>query len=270
MRIEAKGLSYTYPDGTAALRGIDLQVQSGETVLILGHNGAGKSTFVKHLNGILKPTGGDVFVGEVNTKQHEVSELVHSVALSFQNPDDQIFSNTVFEEVEFGPRNLGKTNFTALAKDALRLLHLDDDAPAHPYDLHASRRKMLTIASAVAMDTPIVVFDEPTVGFDVRQKKIFASLVETLKERKKTILIISHDVDYFFQMCESIVVIHSGIIEFSGNKSALAKRKDHRALLRRSGLPTPTLWRMSRAFGLATLPSSTEEFAAAILGESMR
>ncbi|MEK6572576.1 MAG: ABC transporter ATP-binding protein [Bacteroidota bacterium] len=261
MRIRITNLHHVYGGAVEALRGINLSIQDGEAVLLLGHNGAGKSTLVKHLNGILKPTSGDVFIGETNTKSHEVSDLAHYVALSFQNPDDQIFSSTVLDEVTFGPRNLAKQNFAELADEALHLLGLADIAASHPYDLHPSKRKMLTIASAIAMDTPIVAFDEPTAGFDMRQRGILGQALERLKERKKTVLLVSHDIDYSLEFCDSIVLMDRGRVTFHGNKLDFADRPDARELLRNSGLSLPILWRMSRAIGMKGAPSSIGEFA---------
>ncbi len=108
MTIRIKNLHHVYSGVLEALRGINLTIPTGETVLLMGHNGAGKSTLLKHLNGILKPTRGDVFIGETNTRDHDVADLARYVALSFQNPDDQIFARTVFEEAAFGPKNLQK------------------------------------------------------------------------------------------------------------------------------------------------------------------
>lgn len=265
MRITTRNLSYVYPDGTEALRGIDLSVEEGESVLLLGHNGAGKSTLLKHLNGILKPTSGDIFIGEKNTKEFEVFDLVHSVALSFQNPDDQIFSSTVFDETAFGPRNLGKENFTELTQESLQLLGLGGLEAFHPYDLHPSKRKLLTIASAIAMDTPALAFDEPTAGFDVRQKKTFWKTFEILKARNKTVLVVSHDIDYFLELCDSIIILDRGAVSYHGRRSDLAAHADLRSLLRKSGLSVPILWRMSHALSISSAPSSIEEFSHLLL-----
>lgn len=261
MRISIQDLTHTYRKEILALDGISLAIETGEFVLLVGRNGSGKTTLLKHLNGILKPSAGDVFVGELNTRFCSVPQLARYVALSFQNPDDQIFSNNVLEEVSFGPRNLRKENWQELALEALQLLSLEEYAHSHPYDLHPSKRKLLTIASAIAMDTPIVAFDEPTAGFDLKQKKVLKELMGWLKQRGKTVIIVSHDLDFFIGLCDSVVILDRGRLSFFGRINELAKRADHRLLFKRSGLSDPILWRMSRFVGLDKMPSDAEEFS---------
>ena len=261
MNIQISNLHHIYTGGIHALKGITLTIRGGECVLLLGQNGAGKSTLLKHLNGILKPTSGDVVIGETNTKFHDIAHLAQFVALSFQNPDDQISSKSVFEEATFGPRNLGKENHEDLARDALRMFGLEEIADTHPYDLHPSKRKLLTLASAIAMDTPVVAFDEPTAGFDLTQRSLFGEALQKLKERRKTVILVSHDLDYSLQYCDLVILMDRGRVTFHGGKVDLLSRPDLRELLRASGLGPPILWRMSRVVGLRTVPSSVEEFS---------
>jgi len=263
--IYVQDVHYVYPGTVEALRGVNLTVDSGEMLLLMGHNGAGKSTLLKHLNGILKPTRGDVFVGQTNTRDHNVAQLAHYVALSFQNPDDQIFSRTVIEEVAFGPNNLKKENSDELAQEALYLLGLQDIASSHPYDLHPSKRKLLAVASTIAMDTPILAFDEPSAGLDMRQRRTMKKALLSLKEKKRTVIIVSHDIDHFLQLCDSIAMMAGGEIVFHGTKEELGSRPDLRQLMRTSGLSTPIAWRLSRAAGLQKPATSAEEFAAQLL-----
>ena len=260
MNLRTKDLHHVYAGDIHALKGISLTIAGGRCVLLLGQNGAGKSTLLKHLNGILKPTSGEVLVGETNTKLHDAAFLAQFVALSFQNPDDQISSKSVVEEAMFGPRNLGKQDPEALAREALRMFSLEGDANTHPYDLHPSKRKLLTIASAIAMDTPVVAFDEPTAGFDVTQRCLFGKALERLKERGKTVILVSHDLDYSLQYCDSVILMDHGSVTFHGDKIHLLSRADLREILRASGLGLPILCRMSKAIGLRTAPSSVEEF----------
>jgi energy-coupling factor transporter ATP-binding protein EcfA2 len=261
LNIAIRDLHHVYTGGVHALQGITFTIVEGECVLLLGQNGAGKSTLLKHLNGILKPSSGDVLIGETNTRYHDIAYLAQFVALSFQNPDDQISSTTVFEEAMFGPRNLGKENHEDLANEALRMFHLDQVAHAHPYDLHPSKRKLLTMASAIAMGTPVLAFDEPTAGFDLIQKHLFGEVLQNLKKRKKTVILVSHDLDYAIEYCDSVILMDHGRVSFHGSRVDLLSQPDLRGLLRASGLGLPILWRMSRCAGLGTVPSSVEEFA---------
>jgi energy-coupling factor transporter ATP-binding protein EcfA2 len=265
LTIKTENLHHTYRGGVQALNGITLTIGEGECVLLLGQNGAGKSTFLKHLNGILKPTSGDVLIGETNTKVHDLAYLAQFVALSFQNPDDQIFSSTVLEEVTFGPRNLGKEHSSDLANNALRMLSLEVEASSHPYDLHPTKRKLLSIASAIAMDTPIIAFDEPTAGFDLRQRRLFGEAIANLKERKKTVILVSHDLDYSIGYSDTVALMDRGRVTFHGSRLELFSRPDLRRLLRASGLGSPVLWRMSGLLGFSAPASTIEEF-----GERLR
>jgi len=261
MDITVRDLHHVYHGGVHALNGISLTIAGGECTLLVGQNGAGKTTLLKHLNGILKPTSGEVLVGETSTKLHDVAFLAQFVALSFQNPDDQISMTSVFEEAMFGPRNLGKQNAEDLAREALRTLGLEDVADTHPHDLHPSKRKLLTIASAIAMDTPIIAIDEPTAGFDLRQRRTFGNALEELKGRGKTVILVSHDLDYCLQYCDSVILMDRGSVTFHGDKFDLLSRSDLRGLLRRSGLGPPILWRMARALRLKATPSTAKQFA---------
>jgi energy-coupling factor transporter ATP-binding protein EcfA2 len=265
LNIAIRDLHHVYTGAVHALRGITFTIAEGECVLLLGQNGAGKSTLLKHLNGILKPTSGDVLLGETNTKFHDIADLAPFVALTFQNPDDQISSTTVFEEAMFGPRNLRKENREDLAMEALRMFRLDPVAQAHPYDLHPSKRKLLTIASAIAMDTPVLAFDEPTAGFDLIQKHVFGEALQNLKKKKKTLILVSHDLDYAIEYCDSVILMDCGRVTFQGDRADLLSQPDLRGLLRASGLGLPMLWRMARALRLEATPSTAEQLANLLL-----
>ncbi|HEX6034574.1 MAG TPA: ABC transporter ATP-binding protein, partial [Anaerolineales bacterium] len=166
MKIEIHDLHFTYPTGVEALRGTSLMIESGEQVAIVGQNGAGKTTLVKHLNGLLQPTKGQVLIGGWDTTEYSVAKLASRVGYVFQNPDEQLFSRNVGAEVAFGPKNLGfdAERIEALVKDALALTQLSDKTETNPYDLSATWRKMVALASILSMDTDILIFDEPTTG----------------------------------------------------------------------------------------------------------
>ncbi|MEO8438060.1 MAG: ABC transporter ATP-binding protein, partial [Chloroflexota bacterium] len=165
-----EGVGFVYPDGTRALSEVDLTVAPGELVAIVGQNGSGKSTLVRHLNGLLRPTEGRVLHDGVDVATTRVAALAARVGIVFQNPDRQIFAGKVRAEVEFGPRILGRPPAVAAvaATTALDAVGLSDPADANPYDLGYSRRKLLAVASILAMETPVLVLDEPTTGQDAR------------------------------------------------------------------------------------------------------
>jgi energy-coupling factor transporter ATP-binding protein EcfA2 len=265
LKITFRNVTHEYGNGIAALREIKLTIEKGSSVLLVGRNGAGKSTLLKHLNGILKPTMGDVLLDDVDTRSHDTSDLARYVALAFQNPDDQIFATTVKDEVSFGPENLGKENAPQLTQDALALLGLRGFSSSHPYDLHPSKRKLIAIASAIAMDTPIIALDEPNAGLDLRQANILRRTLEELKRRRKTLIIVSHDLDFFLPYCNAVVMLKEGRLTFEGTATELAAREEVRELLRDSGLRIPILWRMARFLRLEAVPSAPEDFAKLLL-----
>ncbi|MFH0751552.1 MAG: ABC transporter ATP-binding protein, partial [Chloroflexota bacterium] len=196
--IELEGLVHVYPEGTRALAGVHLRVAAGEAVAIVGQNGSGKSTLVRHLNGLLRPTEGAVRVDGRDTAGVRVARLAALVGLAFQDPDRQIFAGRVRAEVAFGPRNLGLRGaaLDGAVADALAAVGLGDAAEANPYDLGYSRRKLLAIASVLAMRTPIVILDEPTTGQDLRGAARVQEIVRGLVAEGRTVLAVSHDMRF--------------------------------------------------------------------------
>ncbi|MEM3440310.1 MAG: ABC transporter ATP-binding protein, partial [Candidatus Bathyarchaeia archaeon] len=177
--IEVEGLVFRYPNGFEALRGVDLRIGDGEFVAIMGENGAGKTTLVKHFNGLLKPTGGRVLIDGLDTKGASVAELSRSVGLVFQNPDRQLFSETVRDEVAFALRNFGFSDeiIDKRVKRILRLLDLSEYADTSPFLLSGGERKRVALASVLVWDPKHVVLDEPTIGQDYLQKERLRNLI---------------------------------------------------------------------------------------------
>ena len=210
--IRCEGLVHTYPDGTRALDGVDLEIGAGERVAIVGRNGSGKSTLVRHWNGLLRPTAGRVLVDGRPTDGRHVAELARIVGIAFQDPDRQIFAATCHAEVGFGPRNLGLRGLALdisvrAALDVVGLAGVDDK---NPYDLGRSRRRLLAIASVLAMRTPVVVLDEPTAGLDTAQKERLGVVVEGLASEGCIVVLISHDVAFISASVDRIVRLDAG------------------------------------------------------------
>ena len=193
--IRCLGLVHVYADGTRALDGLDLEIGAGERVALTGPNGAGKTTLVRHWNGLLRPTAGAVLIGGRPTDGRTVAQLARSVAVSFQDPAAQLFAPTCHAEVALGARNAGLAGapLERAVHDALELVWLTGDVRTNPYDLGPSRRRLLTMASVVAMGTPIIVLDEPTAGLDDRQVDLVRLLIDTLASAGRTVVAISHD-----------------------------------------------------------------------------
>jgi energy-coupling factor transport system ATP-binding protein len=216
--IRVSGLVHVYPEGTRALDGVDLEVRTGEVVAIVGQNGSGKSTLVRHLNGLLRPTGGSVEILGEDAAGLRVASLAARVGLVFQDPDRQIFARRVKPEVSFGPANLGMKGkaLDAAVAEALTAVGLADQAGANPYDLGYSRRKLLAIASILAMRTPIVVLDEPTTGQDLRGVARVRAIVAGLAAEGRTVVAISHDMRFVAETFRRVIVMRAGRIVLDG------------------------------------------------------
>ena len=178
-RLSLERVGFVYPDGTRALEAVDLDVETGASVAIIGQNGSGKSTLVRHLDGLLRPTEGRVLHGGADTTRLRTAAMASVVGIAFQDPGRQIFSRRIRDEIAFGPRILGRSpdRVTASVAAALELVGLTDVADQNPYDIGYSRRKLLALASVYAMETPVVVLDEPTTGQDARGVARVAALV---------------------------------------------------------------------------------------------
>ena len=215
----AVGLAHVYAaSGVRALDGVDLRIAAGERVAIVGQNGSGKTTLVRHLNGLLRPTEGRVLVDGADAAQLTVAQLAARVGLVFQDPDRQVFSGSVRSEVEFGPRNLGRSG-RALAdavSSALAVTGLAGEERTNPYDLGLARRKLLALASVLAMATPVLVLDEPTPGQDARGVKRVQSIVDAVAGEGRTVIGISHDMRFVAESFARVVVMRSGRVILDG------------------------------------------------------
>jgi energy-coupling factor transport system ATP-binding protein len=211
-------IGFVYPDGTRALEAVDLRIGSGERVAIIGQNGSGKSTLVRHLNGLLRPTEGRVLHDGADVADRRVAELAARVGIVFQNPDRQIFAGRVKAEVAFGPRILGRSSEAAAsaAGEALTAVGLADVADANPYDLGYSRRKLLSVASVLAMATPVLVLDEPTTGQDARGVARVQEVVGRVAGEGRTVIAISHDMDFVAAEFERVIVMRRGRVILDG------------------------------------------------------
>ena len=212
--IEVEGLVHVYPDGTRAVEGLNLTVAPNDRLAIVGQNGSGKSTLVRHFNGLLRPTQGRVLVDGSDSAGRRVADLARTVGLAFQDPDRQIFAGNVRSEVTFGPRNAGLrgADLEQAVEHALALAGLEADGATNPYDLGYSRRKLLALASVIAMGTPIVILDEPTTGQDARGIARVQRIVADLSAAGRTVIAVSHDMRFVVESFERVVVMRAGKI----------------------------------------------------------
>jgi energy-coupling factor transport system ATP-binding protein len=216
--IELEVVSFAYPDGTRALSDVGLRIEAGESVAIVGQNGSGKSTLVRHLNGLLRPTAGRVLLDGRDVRRIHVARLAGLVGLAFQNPDRQLFASRVSAEVAFGPRNLGirGPELDERVQAALADTGLGAEAATNPYDLGYSRRKLLALASVLAMRTPILVLDEPTTGQDARGVARVRDVVARAAGEGRTVIAISHDMRFVAESFRRVVVMREGRVVLAG------------------------------------------------------
>lgn len=210
--IIVENLVHTYNNGFTALNKINLQIGAGEIVAIIGQNGAGKTTFVKHLNGLIRPTAGRVIVDGQDAAKEKVSTMAKKVGFVFQNPDHQIFKDTVYEEVAFGPENLGlsKPEVRQRVDEALEAVGLTNFSNYSPQNISKGQRQRVALASVLAMQTEIIVLDEPTTGQDYKESLQIMDLVAGLNERGHTVLFITHDMSLVARYAKRAVVFCKG------------------------------------------------------------
>lgn len=216
--IEVKDVYYTFPSGVEALKGISLNIPDGEFLAIMGQNGAGKTTLVKHFNGLLKPTKGEVVVDGANTREMSVAKLARNVGFVFQNPDHQLFCESVEEEIAFGLRNFGfEESLTKKRVDwALNLLDLMEYRQTSPFLLSGGERKRVALASVLAWDPKTVVLDEPTIGQDHQQKEKLRQFIVQLNSQGKTVVVVTHDVEFVAESNPRVVLMTEGKIVADG------------------------------------------------------
>jgi len=265
--IDVQGVSFTYPRGPRALDGIDLTVRRGERLAIVGQNGSGKSTLVRLFNGLLRPGEGRVAINGSDVGDRHVADLAREVGLLFQNPDRQIFAGSVRAEVSFGPQNLGLRGeaLAAVVEQALVTVGLEGEAATNPYDLGYSRRKLLALASILAMDTPIVVLDEPTTGQDARGIARVQSIVTSLGNAGRTVVAISHDMRFVAESFERVVVMRGGRTALDGSPADVFAEPAW-ATLASTFLEPPLPARVGARLRLGSTPTDAS-LVAALAGE---
>lgn len=224
VELRTDSLAHVYRDGgVRALDDVTLTFRAGERVALIGQNGSGKTTLVRHLNGLLRPTVGRVLVDSGDAATLTVAQLASRVGLVFQDPDRQIFAGSVRAEVEFGPRNLGRSgaDLRDAVGRALEATGLAGLETTNPYDLGVSRRKLLALASVLAMRTPVLVLDEPTTGQDARGVARVRGVVEALTGEGRTVIAISHDMRFVAEAFERVIVMRAGRVILDGPPSTV-------------------------------------------------
>ncbi|MEJ2209488.1 MAG: ATP-binding cassette domain-containing protein [Anaerolineae bacterium] len=266
--LEIAGLWFWYQEEAPVLRGVDLAVPGGQFVALVGANGSGKTTLVKHLNGLLRPRRGEVRVAGQGAADLSVGQLSRQVGFLFQHPEQQIFAGTVHEELAFGPRNLGlpEGEVEARVQAALARFDLAGVARRPPAILGYGTRRRVTLASLAAMDPPLVVLDEPTVGLDAPGRDETFDWLDELHRQGRTIVLVSHDMGLVAAYAQRVLVLRQGQIVADGPPADVFQQTE--VLDRASLLPPPVLdlARTLRGYGLRgdslAVDAFCEEYAA--------
>ncbi|MCF6096487.1 ATP-binding cassette domain-containing protein [Thermovorax subterraneus] len=258
--VEIDDLAFRYKDGTVALKNITINIKKGSKTAILGHNGAGKSTLLLHLNGIYLPQRGSVKVLGVEANKENEKFLRKMVGLVFQDPDDQVFSPTVWDDVAFGPANLGlaKEEIELRVEEALKAVEIEEYADKMPFHLSYGQRKRVAIAGVLAMKPEILVLDEPHAFLDPKSKENLYNILEKENKEGKTVIVATHDVDFAHEWADEIIVMREGEVLSQGGTEVLCREE----IIKEAGLEFPKVVRLIRKIrGLKVekIPKTIEE-----------
>ena len=243
MPIAFEQVSFSYDDERDALKNIDLVVEDGEFLGVIGHTGSGKSTLVQLMTALLVPTAGCVLVDGLDTRERKLRREVRTkVGLAFQYPETQLFANTVAEDVAFGPRNLGLCDdeVNRRVREALDHVGLDYDAIAQrsPFDLSGGQQRRVALAGILAMEPSVLVLDEPAAGMDPATVDEIRNYLRDLNDQGLTIVLVSHSMDDVAELCSRIVVLDHGVLHMQGTPDELFTAQNA-AELRRINLDVP-------------------------------
>lgn len=213
--VEVRNLKHIYSDGNIALKDVSFVITHGESVGVIGANGAGKSTLLHHLNGCLEATDGSVYIGHAKLTKGTLPDVRRTVGMVFQDPDDQLFMPTVFDDVAFGPLNLGysETDAGNRVTEVLSLVGASHLVDKPPYHLSGGEKKRVAIATVLAMSPDVLVMDEPTSGLDSYARR---QLLGLLREFNHTKIFATHDLDLVLELCERVIILHDGTVKADG------------------------------------------------------
>lgn len=244
--IEISSLHFIYPDGTYALKGIDLSIKEREFVALIGQNGSGKTTLSKLIAGLLKPTRGNIIVDGVDATKTPLNLLVTKVGYVFQNPDHQIFNSTVYREIAYGPENLGlpEEEVDKRVRESAKIAGISEEYfEEHPFFLPKGLRQRVAIASILALRPKIIIVDEPTTGQDIKQAdEVMGFLRKLNSENNNTIIIITHDMRIVAEYTQRTIVMANGRIILDGETREVFS---HPEILKQSYIEPPNITKLS-------------------------
>ncbi|HNR43881.1 MAG TPA: ATP-binding cassette domain-containing protein [Methanofastidiosum sp.] len=247
--IDVENLHFTYPESKEIIKGVNLSIKKGEFLSLVGQNGSGKTTLAKHFNGLLRPSKGKVYILGEDAKNSSIAELSRKVGHLFQNPENQIFEETVFAEIAFGPKNLNLPDeeIEARVDKVLKTTRLSKYRDTHPLSLSGGEKQRLALASVVVMEPQILVLDEPTTGLDLLSIMGILEIVKELHKKNVTVILITHDMGLVSELSERVVVMGNGQIIGDGTPKEIFANDD---LLERASLEPPQIMKFSKILGL--------------------
>lgn len=246
--IEFQSASFRYPNGTLANEALNLRIEEGERVAIIGQNGAGKTTAVKMMNGLHKPTQGDVLVNGVNTKDRTTAQISHMVGYVFQNPDDQIFNTTVRAELEFWPKyqKMSQEEIDARVQRAVEMTDIAPYLELNPYEIPYSTKKFVSIAAILAVQTPYLVLDEPTAGQDIHGVNCLVKMMDTLRTEGRGVIVITHDMEFVARNFDRVIVMAHRHIIADGPVHQVFQKED---VLHAAAIKKPQIGQLAASLG---------------------
>ena len=253
--LNVENIRFSYPSGIEALKGVSITINDGEFLAIMGQNGAGKTTLVKHFNGLLKPTVGKVVVDGIETTKSSVAALAKDVGFVFQNPDHQLFSETVEEEIAFALKNFGYEE--KVIEDritwAVNLLGLAQYRKTSPFMLSGGERKRVALASVLAWNPKTLILDEPTIGQDHQQKENLRQFIMQMQTQGKTVVVVTHDVEFVAECDPRVVLMREGKIVADGNGKDILTNQE---LLEESSIVLPQIAQVFTEIYAENLPKN--------------
>jgi energy-coupling factor transport system ATP-binding protein len=268
MPIKTKNLTHIYMQGGpfehTAIKDINLEIQDGEFIGLIGHTGSGKSTLIQHFNGLLRPTSGTVFIDDIDIfdKATDIKKIRQRVGLVFQYPEHQLFEETVFKDIAFGPMNLGlgEAEVRSRVKEAVEIVGLpyEEVKDKSPFELSGGQRRRVAIAGVLAMKSQVLILDEPTAGLDPKGKNEILNQIKMLHDRyNMTIILVSHSMEDIAKLVDRIIVMDHGAIALSGTPSEVFTKA---RLLEGIGLDVPQITKLMLRLREKKLPVANEIF----------
>lgn len=258
-QIELRNASFKYPNGFLANDCLNLTVKKGERVAIVGQNGAGKTTAVKMMNGLHKPFEGDVVVNDKNTKDYTTAQIAKYVGYVFQNPDDQIFNQTVYSEIAYMPKyyKMSEKEIDKKVREAAEMLQIERFLKSNPFEIPYVIRKFVTIAAILATEPDYIILDEPTAGQDLKGIEVLVNVMDALSEKGVGVITITHDMEFVANNFERVVAMANKKIILDGNVRECFSNDD---VLSASKIKRPQIGEIARQVGLGSDVLSAKEF----------